>query len=188
MGTITVDSNNYEVYGDLAAATLYIAGLMTAGAVAWRAKTTNEKSRALLNARLLLDQQAWEGAKTSGAQTLQWPRTGADYADGTPVGTSVIPTEIDQAEYELACFLSADPSVYSADSTGTNVKRLKAGPLEVENFVPTIRTGSILPRNVMNLVGQFLLSSDGPRAGVVSGSDSDSDFTDCDTYSRFGPF
>lgn len=195
MGTITVDANSYTVYGDLAAAKLYLAALSTPGAVAWRALTDNEKSRRILGAFLYLESQPWQGEPVNGPRpALQWPRTGVYYADGTTVPSSVIPVEIEYAEYELAAISAANPGVYGQANSGSNVKLVKAGPVEVENFTSTLTNGfaTLLPTELDRLVAQFLGSGrQSATRSTVSGACGESHFDDqgCVTrYRRGGPF
>jgi hypothetical protein len=189
MGTITVDGNNYTVYGDLADATLHIAGMTTIGAVAWRALASNEKQRQLLAAFYLLERMPWAGTPVNGPRpALQWPRTGVTYADGTAVPSNVIPEEIQLAEYELATILTANPGVYGQNNSGTNVKRVKAGPVEVENFTGTATSGDAtkLPSEIMDLVGQFLGAySASPVRATASGLDCESHFDTCGSVTPY---
>jgi hypothetical protein len=192
MGSVTVDGNAYDVYGDLADATLYLAGGVTPGAVAWRALSSNEKQRRILAARILLDRQPWAGDAVNGPlPALQWPRTGVTYADGTPVSSATVPQEVVWAEYELAAVMAASGDAYGALNSGSNIERVKAGPVEVEFFTGTNGQATPLPKVAWDYVGQFMASAGAAAVGKVSGACGESHFdsSGCVTpYSRFGPF
>jgi hypothetical protein len=195
MGTIVVDGNNYTVYGDLAAAKLYIAGLTTGGGVAWRALTDPEKQRRTLQAFLFLERQPWQGEAVNGPRpALQWPRTGVTYANGEPVASATVPVEIEYAEYELAAIYAVNADAYSQANNGSNVKRVKAGPVEVENFSGTATSGDAtkFPTEVMDLVGQFLGAATASSArSSASGLCDESHFDHCGNvtpYTRNGAF
>lgn len=194
MGTVTVDGNTITIYGDLAGAKAYCAGIIGPSGDAWRALLDNEKSRSLVSARYYLDRQAWQGSRTDPAQALDWPREDVVYADSTPVPSDSVPVEVIDAEYELAVMLVADASTYTAADSGTNTKMLKAGPLEIEYFKPTTGRATKLPQVIMDLVGEFLASAVAVTGGIVSGNTDDdgdpitSSFDDADEYTRNSAF
>jgi hypothetical protein len=190
MGTVVVGANNYTVYGDLAGAKIYLGAAVGAGPDAWNALATDDlKSKFIVAAYRYLERQVWAGDRTSAIQTQDWPRTGVLDAEGNAVDSAVVPDAIISAEYELAAILAGDSTVNSAVVSGTNTKRLKAGPVEVEYFQSTITSGlaTRLPTIVQDLVGAFLDAGGGTRS-TVSGDCGDSQFTDCDFYTRSGPF
>ncbi len=98
------------------------------------------------------------------AQAMDWPRAGI--ADTTAVD---IPQAVKDAQCELAYELSQDPDMETAQSAGgDNVKRVKAGSVEVEKF--NAQAGTRFPRPVMSLLFGLLEStSEGGATGIYAG-------------------
>lgn len=134
------------------------------------------KSKALVTATRMLEREIWAGSKTVSTQTLSFPRTDLIKADGTIVDSSTIPQEIKDAQCELALALINDSTIQSNATTGSNIKRVDAGGVEVEFFQPT--KGFKFPTIVQKLVGQFLGSAAG--SGITGsyeyGAGEDSNF------------
>lgn len=201
MGIVTVDTNNIEVYGDLPTAKIYVAGLVTPAAAAWRLLLDNEKARYMVAAKNYIDRQFWQGVPTfvlpgPVVTTLQFPRTGLLTRAGAPVDSTVVPPNVVTAEFELSVLLLADPTIVNAVNTGSNLKTIKAGPVDAEFFKPTIGilgNATKLPTVLMDLIGIWL-GSISTQAGIVSGN-VDDDGNPIDTafdtdagYTRNGPF
>lgn len=95
----------------LAAADSYIS-LTTAnayhskrGITAW-VGSTPEKEQALVRAAEALDRlYNFVGLRSTQAQGLQWPRTGAVDSDGFAISATTIPTQVQDAQAELAARL-----------------------------------------------------------------------------------
>ncbi len=186
MGTVVIGGNSYNVYGEFTGTadgyngslTIYANGMFGPAVDAWNAlgAGTDPQKRTLVAATYWLERMAWEGAKTSGAQVLQWPRTGADYRDGTPVGSATTPAEVIHAAYELAVAVAQNPALQQQALSGSsNIKRLQAD-VEIEYFRP--ESGGSFPAQVQDLVGQFLSSGAGAAAGAAYGTDATSEFVD----------
>jgi hypothetical protein len=104
-----------ESYLSVAGADTYHANF---GNTAWALLDTPTKEAALRKATAYLQQAYrfhWKGTRAGTAQALDWPRFGVYVEDvafaGLPyyVGTSVVPTEVQQACAELALKASAAP-------------------------------------------------------------------------------
>lgn len=195
MGTVSVDSNTYDVYGDLAGAKIYIAGVTTSAGALWRALANdNEKSRFVLAARRFIDRQDWQGTAVLGLPPLlQWPRLDVYYSDGTAVSSAAVPQQIIDAEYELAAIFAGNAAAYEAANSGSNIKSLRAEPVEIEFFTGTLTSGlaTKFPQAVQDLIGQFLDNAQGITRSTESGSCGESHFDNsgCVTpYTRNGPF
>lgn len=158
MGTVDIGGNNYEVYGDLDAANLYLAG--RTGTARWDAKDDTQKGQVLVTVARYLNRKKWKGTKTVDSQPLAHPRAGVT-VDGVTIDDSVIHDDVLAGSYELCLILSDDPSVESATGTGSNVKRAKGGKAEVEFFRPTVGSWleSRFPTIVQELLGPFLAAS-----------------------------
>lgn len=200
MGTVSVNSTTFTVYGPtgatatLDAAKTYLKAAIGAGPDAWNALATDDlKSKFIVAAFRYLERQVWAGAKTVAGQTEQWPRTGVVDAYDVAVDSASVPQVLIDAQYELAAIFAGDETVASAASTGSNIKRLKAG-VEVEYFRATDvdSTATKLPQVVMEMVGMFLGGATGLVRSTVSGADCDEsafDYSgDSYPYDRSDPF
>lgn len=198
MGTVNVNGSNYTVYGDFADANTYLNGAIGAGPDAWNASTDDDaKARAVVAAFRYLETMRWQGTKTVSSQATQWPRTGVVDGYSVAVDTATVPTDVINAQYELAGIFMADPTVYSALTSGSNVKRVAAKGVDVEFFRPTDVPGSStkMPVVVQRMVGQYLGSavSTGGAAKAfnsdeVNGCSKDSAFDDDAILDRTWPW
>jgi len=125
------------------------------------AYTTANKEVALRIAARYVDAKfgdqfiGWRGSRT---QALEWPRGGAQDADGWLLDDDVLPVEIQNVSHELA-FLSFTntllPDVASGES-GKTIERTKVGPIEIsETFgssssqAPQWRTAHKMLRRIL---------------------------------------
>ena len=168
MGQVTIGAIVYDIYGTEADAEEYFAASLEASA--WNDATVLQKQQALVTGTRWIDRLDWQGAKTSDAQPLEFPRTGIDGLADT--------WEPEEANYELALALLVDSSLDKTATTGSNTKRVKAGSAEVEFFKPT--DGLSFPTIVQQLIGQYLASSAGLSVGLASGTDEESAFCSTD--------
>lgn len=103
---------------------------------AWTGETDADvQKRALIEATRRIDQETFEGERSTTGQALKWPRIGAADEDGNEYDSDEIPTIVIHATYELALALlnsNADSTDLLADSGLEGFKRVKVGPLEVE--------------------------------------------------------
>lgn len=168
VATITI-TEDYSVYAITADAVQDADDWFAArlGAASWTGATTLEKQQALITAARMLDRRPrWSGEQTDPTtpQPLQWPRDSAT-CDGDAVADGTIPDNIAYGEFELALSLLEDEAIQDSASTGSNVKRAKAGSAEVEFFRPTIGTPQAhqFPQTVHELVACYF---DGSNSGI----------------------
>ncbi len=171
MGTVMIPASGgteFNVYGTQAAATIYFTG--SPNAAVWNALDADAQARLMVQATRLFERLLWDGSKVAEDQVLAFPRTGLTDRNGMPLPTDAVPTIVEEAAYELALILNSSTDVLNKPTTGTNVKRLKAGSVEIENFRPTDTTSTRLPQIVHEMVGLWLRGSDGDR-GYYYGAD-----------------
>lgn len=185
----------FSIYGTEADCIAYIGASVGPGPDAWNASSdTTRKQRAIVTAKRLIDAATWQGEPAVDGQADAWPRTGVVDRYGNAVADDEVPDDVVNAEYELAAIVFADSSAAAAATSGSNVKRVKAGPVEVENFRPTDVTGTKFPAAVQKLLGQYLASSTAgsqnaaynTRSGSFDGCVRSS-FDDCAEYDLDGP-
>jgi hypothetical protein len=181
VGSVTINSNTYPIYGTNARANEYMDGRL--GVDDWPA-TADDQNKALVQARRWLDRQSWCPEPTDPAQTTAWPRTGLTDKEGEPVATTTVPLEVEFAQYELALELAADPTAADTAVVQSNAKRLKAGSAEIENFRISDEEKTVFPAQVMDLVGLWLASSKDVIVGVAGGTETKSSF-DGDSATTF---
>lgn len=166
MGTVTIGSADYDVYAEVADADEYLAADFDA--TLWRDETdSNQKARALVSGTRLLDRQLWPGEKTDEDQPNQWPRTGTGISG---VDEDTVPEPIIDASIVLAKLIHAGSKVDSQPSTQSgNIKRQRAGSVEVEYFVP-VDDPTRLPTEVQEMLAPYLAGS-GRSGAVAFGTD-----------------
>jgi hypothetical protein len=166
MAIVLVDSLEFDTYASLADADEYLAGDFAAAA--WRAESVvdNDRARALVTATRLLDRLNWDGEKTDPDQLHAWPRTGF-----TDLDEDIVPQPIIDASILLAREIQAGSAVDGQATTGSNVRRQRAGSVEIEYFNPNLLSDAArLPVAVEELVSRFLAGAAfGP---VAFGTDS----------------
>lgn len=172
MPQITINASNYQVYQDVANTDKYWQAMVGPYADAWvLAANAAKKPLALVQATRLLDRVLWQGLPVGVPLTdvvLQWPRTGVVDAKGNAVSSASVPNLIIVADMELAAALILDPSIFTTEMSGANVKKVDAGGgVGVEFFVPTLGITGRFPQQIQELIGQFLSGSTG---GALSGS------------------
>ena len=95
----------------------------------WTGATPDDKARALIGATARLEQEIYEGTKTTLEQALKWPRFGADDDDGNVFDHDTIPAIVKEATFEQALLeLAAD---LTADTGLEGFEKIVVGPLEV---------------------------------------------------------
>lgn len=189
ISTITISTVDYVGYASVAEADAYLA-VDPARAAAWAALTTDQKGGNLVAATRRLDLLSWQGEKTGGAsQENEWPRTGLTYPDGTPVSTTEVPKAVENACVLLAGSVALDADVADAGTSGSNVKRAKAGSAEVE-FFRRSDGRPLQDETAFALVVPFLEASalGGALGPLASGTDGESTFSDVDSWGRTGGF
>ncbi len=172
MGQVTIGGTVFEIYGTEADADNYMKARW--GSETWIDADAADKRQTLVSATRMIDRENWLGQRTVSAQSLEFPRTGLTDKDGNAVDSATVPLAVEEANYELALALLNDAAVQEADTTGSNVKRVKAGSAEVQFFRPT--DGTPFPTIANDLLKTFRES--GALAGLASGSDEVSAFCD----------
>lgn len=186
---LNIGGVNYNSYASVAEADARIAVDPTR-ATAWAALAIAVKEANLVAATYRLDLLIWQGEKTGGASQInKWPRTGVVYPDGTPVTTTDVPLEVQDATSLLAGSITLSAKNANAGSSGSNIKRVKGGSAEVEFFVGTLGTAADAPlqdETVFALIGPFLEGStiSSETGALASGTDGESSFCDRDAFGR----
>lgn len=176
MGQVTISGVTATVYGSLDGAVLYFN--LALGGSGWVAASSTDRQKALVSATRWLNRLG-----------LVDPDTGAAIAPhATDVG---VPVAVQEGAYELANAVLVDVEATAATSTGSNVKRVKAGSAEVEFFRAT--GGTPLPTVAFQLLRPYLVSQqstgDGDGVGAcASGTDGESSFSDGDAWGRYSGF
>lgn len=103
-------------------------------------------------------------------QIADFPRVGLTDCDGDTVDGTTYPTQMTDAQFELAFDISQDTSEETSSGQGTNVKSVQAGSASVEFFTPKADTQRF-PQIVHELISCFLASSStvlfgGARSGA----------------------
>ncbi len=153
MGTVTISGSTFDIYGTQAGATAYLVARLDAGT--WTTASADTQARALVQATRILQPYLADA--------------GFDLPPSDPVDV-----EIENANYELAFALVADPTVANKTSSGNNTKRLKAGSAEIEYFRP--EAGGRFPTLVQQILNAWITaqggsSSSGSRAFVSGGGE-----------------
>lgn len=176
--TITVGTNGYIT---VANATTYFSSSLRSAS--WAAISDSDKEKALITATRMLDRQVWAGSKTSDAQALQWPRSGVTDAYGNEVSSASVPSQIIDANCELALALYTNSSVETDKNTSTNAKYIKAGSAAIAFFRPL--RGGRFPTIIQELVGQFLTSAAAIAIPEAFGTCEESAFDTCNSSNDF---
>ena len=142
-----------------------------ATAEAWVAATPDQRTRAMIAATRRLDRERYTGAKTGGAQALQWPRTYAtnpDAAYGASAyhATDSIPARLKRAQCGLAYAILS--GTYSGEESGLDAfVSVKVGDLEVEPREST--RSDELPDDVRQEIAPLLFNAGGTFVRLVRG-------------------
>lgn len=152
MPTVTINAVDYDVYADLDTANAYLAADFSADS--WRAETVDDKlRRALVSATRLLDRQTYLGEKTDVDQLHAFPRTGTG-VEG--VDDDTVPQDIIDASCVLANLIYIGSKVDGSASTlSGNVRRQRAGSVEIEYFAP-VDDATRFPVQIEELIGKYM--------------------------------
>lgn len=149
-----VDSN---AFCDVATADLYHSERLFNSD--WTEASTTEKSAALIQATIYLNDLDWLGnIDTESTQALRFPREDLYDKDGREL--TDIPSFLIHATCELALDMIKSEDV--SQQVGT--KRVKAGSVEME-YYETPYSGSMIPKTVQYLINPYLLN--GPNSVKV---------------------
>ena len=166
---ITIDGNNFNVYGPKADADAYFQGKLNRSS--WNTAGASARDRALISSTRLLELQRYKGQITDSTtpQPLQWPRSGITDRRGLDVPDTDFPEDILNAYYELAQALIDDPALAETPNQDDNTKRVKAGDVETENFRPVQNTPRF-PNQVQEYLKPYVtgaLTSIGYASGLI---------------------
>ena len=187
--TVTIGSDTITIYGSSAGMATFINGRFSPEATKWRLLSADDKARTLVSASQALDARLWQGSKTVSSQPLDWPRTDVVDENNASVDSATVPDRVVEAEYELALMIGTKPGVQTQANAGSNVKMLKAGPVDIEYFRPTDGVNAQpFPDRVMLLIGVFLSGSTGVTGSKSFGTSCVSSFDSCATDDRSQPF
>lgn len=194
MPTININGTDFTIHGTVDGAIAYAQGTPGTAGAAFRALEGNDDAigRLLVQATRTLFSLGWQGTPTVAAQRTAFPRDGVLDRYGQAVVDGTTPQDIIDAEYELAIIYAANAAAKDAINTGSNIKRMEAGPVNIEYHRPTdaLDTALPLPKVVWDLVAPYLGSAvDGFTATAYGVDPCDepaaaSDFEDCDAYTR----
>lgn len=155
----TVAGTSSNSYCTVATATTYFDERLKP-ADHWTNASDDDKARALITASRRLDQEDWEGVRTSTAQALDWPRYWASDEDGEEYSESAIPTVVVHATCELALRLLADNSEgldTLADTGLEEFTKASAGPAMMERNL-AFEAGQ-LPAGVARMLSHVVRSA-----------------------------
>lgn len=194
VSTITISSVAYSAYAfasdAVQSATDYFGGKLDADA--WTNATTANKQKALISAARYMDRHVlWAGTKTVSSQALEFPRNGLTDADGNALANNTIPDDIVEGEFELAIAMLQDSALQSAQSSGSNLRKVQAGSASVEYFRPTAGTAydAPFPVIVWDLVKPYAAGATALAslsAPTTDGTDEESTFGDTNSTPAFG--
>lgn len=176
--TVTIDSVDYDVYEAVAAADTILAADFKRAAT-WAALTTDQKGQALYSSTWWHEGLRLQGEKTEDDNTYQMPRTGLTDKEGNAVDSATLPAVWLRSVVIRAHDISQDADQQGATSFGDNVKRVKAGSVEVEKFRPV--AGLVIPKENLDLIGSFLAGSS-RTLPTFGGTTVEADISDADEY------
>lgn len=156
ISTITRNGNDYGVYATVVEADMYLEPDPELGN-AWEELTDSDKEKRLIGATRRLDRFVWQGEPSGGrTQVLAWPRRGLQYADGTAVGISELPFEVELATILLAGDLDFDLAA-TAGGTGEVSQSQTIGRKSETFYRQQISSlEDLLPLAVYTQIGQWL--------------------------------
>jgi hypothetical protein len=141
----------------------------------WETATNDQRTRALITATRALDLLSYVGNRSTTTQALAWPRQG--FTTGEKAYTSTeVPTEIKQAQWELALSLLKGTVISGAGAGSTSIipgipnsalQRVKLDVMEIEwkkepnTYMHPIR--AISP----GLLNDLILNTPGSTIAVV---------------------
>ena len=143
---------------DVAGADSYFSARLYSGK--WDSAATEDKEKALKQATRMLDQIDWRGAKSLATNSLRWPRSAVTDRDNILLSADSIPVFLKSAACELAInFLDSDSTKTSNQDTAL-IKRVKAGPIDVEFAVADEADNNAIDGNVMLLISHYIASNE----------------------------
>jgi hypothetical protein len=149
----TVGSPDANSYSTLAEADEFFSGHPYAAA--WDQATEDQKTRALVAATRLLDEQwEWDGNVVAETQRLAWPRYGLYYDSGWYILDTVIPEKLKQATAEFARQLLVEDRTADNGIATAGISAISAGSVSVD-FTGGAHPAVIVPDAVYFMVCQW---------------------------------
>lgn len=137
----------------------------------WYVTATDPQKEAALvgSARLLDSYLVWTGLASSGTQSMAWPRVGMYNRNGFAIPTDEIPAALKNAQSEWALQLGAGDLLSDNDAAKKNVKRVKAGSVEVEFQDTDVSSTDLVDAALQQLAPELLWTKvpDAVRALLV---------------------
>lgn len=117
----------------------------------WTSTSADDKATLVVNASRALDTYiTWDGQKTSEAQSMEWPRTGAYDKTGREYASDAIPMPVKFATYELAYHILSNGGLNFAEQT---IDSVKVGPINVDFAKLSVDAG--IPKFVEALISHI---------------------------------
>lgn len=172
---VTINSQNYDVYGDVPAADAYLDA--ASHATSWQAETDQTtKARLLVTATRMLDRQLWKGDKADAAQPLAWPRLNTGITPDPIVDGNGIPVDIINASFELALALMDGSEVQNQQTTRERFRSISAGSVSITNFRGIDDFPTRFPQIVQELLRNYLAGDGSTIMAKATGVDEDTTF------------
>ena len=128
--TVTIDSTDFTVFGDLDAIDAYATAAYHGAA--WRALSdVDTKGMIAVTATRLIDRQRWIGTKTDSDQAHSFPRS-ATGIEGDE--DDEIPTAVLNGYFELCLALADGAEVQTEQNTAQKIQSLGAGSARIAFF------------------------------------------------------
>ena len=106
---------------------------------------------AVMSCRVLNEQIDWDGWQTDADQALDLPRSGMVDKNGNAIDNDEIPTEVQNAQCELARLLAERDRTADPDTAG--FKQIGVGPINL--VIDKADRAPVLPDAVWNMVKYF---------------------------------
>lgn len=151
----TVGGANANSYVTRAAASEYFARRLRTSA--WDGAADDDKDLALMTAASRLDQEDFNGYRSTNEQAMKFPRACSHDEDERYYDSDAIPQPVKDAQCELALLLLETDAL--KQSRLSNFDSLEIGPLKLKPKQP--QSSGALPAQVLRLLRHLLLSSPG---------------------------
>lgn len=168
---ITYPTSSANCYVTQAEANSYFQGAIHGDA--WDAASNEDKDRALVTATRMLDRLRWTGSRASTSQDLAFPRSGVSDRYGVAIASTVIPTDLKEAVYELAASLIDNSAGASGGSGAGNVKAIATSRTRIEFFSGTKTPANGVPAHVRAIVAHMLYARNLAAGGASYGTSDD---------------
>lgn len=148
-------------YDTLANAETYFEGRLNTSD--WDDATEDQQNRALVQATNRLEQEDFEGLKTTSDQRLKWPRNGLVDERGDSADEDTVPERVKHAQFELALAMLGTDLL--ADTGLEGFQSVKVGPLDV---TPRhMQQAGELPENVRRELSLWMVSPSSANVNLV---------------------